>query len=176
MDRDRTGTDTIRTRRRRKGRLRACYRRCPIGPEYPDTGATLNNLATLYEAQGRYLSASEIASLRLDADWVILAACNTAAGTATEALSGVARAFIYAQARALLVSHWEVYADATVKFITTALREMARDPKVGRAGALRRSMLALIDNGQPHEAHPTFWAPFVVVGEGAAVSFLLGFK
>ena len=67
---------------------------------------------------------------------------------------------------ALLVSHWEVYSDATVKLITTSVREMARDPKVGRAEALRRSMLALIDKGEPHEAHPAYWAPFVVVGEG----------
>jgi CHAT domain-containing protein len=113
-----------------------------------------------------YLSASEIASLKLDADWVILSACNTAAGAATnaEALSGLARAFIYAQARALLVSHWEVESYATVKLITTALREMARDPKVGRAEAMRRSMLTLIDNGKPHEAQPAYWAPFVVVG------------
>jgi len=81
-------------------------------------------------------------------------------------LSGLARAFIYAQARALLVSHWEVYSDATVKLITAAVREMARDPKVGRAEALRRSMLALIENGNPSEAHPAYWAPFVVVGEG----------
>jgi len=44
---------------------------------------------------------------------------------------------------------------------------MARDPKVGRAGAMRRSMLALIDKGEPQEAHPAYWAPFVVVGEGA---------
>ena len=73
-----------------------------------------------------------------------------------------------ARSRALLVSHWEVYSDASVKLITTAIREMARDPKVGRAEAMRRSMLALIDKGEPHEAHPAFWAPFVVVGEGAA--------
>ena len=66
----------------------------------------------------------------------------------------------------MLVSHWEVYSDATVKLITAAVREMARDPKVGRAEALRRSMLALIDKGEPHEAHPAYWAPFVVVGEG----------
>jgi CHAT domain-containing protein len=120
------------------------------------------------EEDDGYLSASEIAALKLDADWVILSACNTAAGAATsaEALSGLARAFIYAQARALLVSHWEVYSDATVKLITASVREMARDPKVGRAEALRRSMLALIDKGEPHEAHPAYWAPFVVVGEG----------
>ena len=52
------------------------------------------------EEDDGYLSASEIAALKLDADWVILSACNTAAGAATsaEALSGLARAFIYAQA------------------------------------------------------------------------------
>jgi CHAT domain-containing protein len=124
------------------------------------------------EEDDGYLSASEIAALKLDADWVILSACNTAAGVATnaEALSGLARAFIYAQARALLVSHWEVYSDATVKLITTAIREMTRDHKVGRAEALRRSMLALIDKGEPHEAHPAYWAPFVVVGEGSAAN------
>ena len=123
------------------------------------------------EEDDGYLSASEIASLKLDADWVILSACNTAAGAATsaEALSGLARAFIYAQARSLLVSHWEVYSDATVKLITTALREKARDPKLGRAEAMRRSMLALIDKGEPNEAHPAYWAPFVVVGEGGQV-------
>jgi len=122
------------------------------------------------EEDDGYLSASEIAALKLDADWVILSACNTAAGAAksAEALSGLARAFIYAQARALLVSHWEVYSDATVKLITVAIREMAGDPKVGRAEALRRSMLALLDKGTPQETHPAFWAPFVVVGWGAA--------
>ena len=122
------------------------------------------------EEDDGYLSASEIAALKLDADWIILSACNIAAGTATsgEALSGLARAFIYAQARALLVSHWAVYSDAAVKLITVALSEMAGDPKVGRAEALRRSMVSLIDKGQRHEAHPAFWAPFVVVGEGAA--------
>lgn len=115
-----------------------------------------------------YLSASEIASLKLDADWVILSACNTAAGDATgaQALSGLARAFIYAQARALLVSHWAVDSNATVKLITGAMRETSRDAKVGRAEALRRSMLVLIDKGEANEAHPAFWAPFVVVGEG----------
>ena len=118
-----------------------------------------------------YLSASEIAALKLDADWVILSACNTAAGAATsaEALSGLARAFIYAGARALLVSHWAVNSDATVKLVTTAVGQMGRDPRVGRAEAMRRAMLALIDKGRPEEAHPAYWAPFIVVGEGAPV-------
>ncbi|MEJ2118023.1 MAG: CHAT domain-containing protein [Alphaproteobacteria bacterium] len=97
-----------------------------------------------------------------------LSACNTAAGDAesAQALSGLARAFIYAQARALLVSHWAVNSDATVKLITGAMREMARDAKVGRAEALRRAMLSLIQ-ADGHTWHPSYWAPFVLVGEGA---------
>jgi CHAT domain-containing protein len=120
------------------------------------------------EEDDGYLTASEIAALKLDADWVILSACNTAAGGAqgAEALSGLARAFIYAQARALLVSHWAVNSDATVKLVTGAVSRLAAD-NVGRAEAMRRSMLALIENGTPAEAHPANWAPFVVVGEGA---------
>jgi CHAT domain-containing protein len=122
------------------------------------------------EADDGYLSASEIASLKLDADWVILSACNTAAGDAkgAEALSGLARAFFYAGARSLLVSHWEVSSDSTVKLITKAIAELKTDPKIGRAEALRRSMLDLIDKGKTYEAHPAFWAPFVLVGEGGA--------
>jgi CHAT domain-containing protein len=118
-----------------------------------------------------YLSASEVAALKLDANWAILSACNTAAGGAetNEAFSGLARAFFYAGARALLVSHWAVHSDASVKLITGAISRMAAG-NAGRAEAMRQSMLALIDKGAPYEAHPAFWAPFVIVGEGAAPS------
>jgi uncharacterized membrane protein len=58
--------------------------------------------------------------------------------------------------------------NAAVKLITTATAEMARDASVGRAEAMRRATLALIARGRPEEAHPAYWAPFVVVGEGAA--------
>jgi CHAT domain-containing protein len=134
-----------------------------------EPGLILTPPETASEVDDGYLSASEIAGLKLDADWVVLSACNTAAGGATnaEALSGLGRAFIYAGARSLLVSHWAVYSEATVKLITGAVKEMSRDSKVGRSEAMRRSMLALIDKGANEEAHPAFWAPFVVVGEGA---------
>ena len=122
------------------------------------------------EEDDGYLSASEIAGLKLDADWVILSACNTAAGgtEGAEALSGMARAFFYAGSRALLVSHWAVDSDATVKLITKTLSTMAADKTIGRSEALRRSMVGLIENGTLNEAHPAYWAPFVVVGEGGA--------
>ena len=116
------------------------------------------------------LAASEVAQLKLDADWVVLSACNTASASAdkpgADALSGLARAFFYAGARALLVSHWAVNSEATVRLITKAFDELKADPRTGRAEAMRRSMLALIESGGGY-AHPANWSPFVVVGEGA---------
>lgn len=117
-----------------------------------------------------YLSSSEIAGLKLDADLVILSACNTAAAgkPGAQALSGMARAFFYAGARSLLVSHWAVFSDATTTLITTALRTMASTKNMGRSEALRQSMLTLLDNPTtPGYAHPQIWAPFEIVGEGA---------
>ena len=97
------------------------------------------------------LTASEIAQLKLNADWVVLSACNTASaaedGDNAEALSGLARAFFYAGARALLVSHWAVNSEATVKLITKAFDALREDSSIGRAEALRRSMLAMIGAG-----------------------------
>jgi CHAT domain-containing protein len=133
-----------------------------------EPGLVLTPPDTATERDDGYLSASEIAQLKLDADWVILSACNTAAGGAegAEALSGLARAFFYAGSRALLVSHWAVSSDATVKLITGAVGRMASGKRIGRAEAMRQSMLAMIDKGQTVDTHPAFWAPFIVVGEG----------
>ncbi len=115
------------------------------------------------------LDAGEIAQLKLDADWVVLSACNTAGPDGKlggESLSGLARAFFYAGARALLVSHWAVASQATVALTTATFAAQARDPAVGRAEALRRAQLALA--AQADTAHPFYWAPFVLVGDGGA--------
>jgi CHAT domain-containing protein/tetratricopeptide (TPR) repeat protein len=115
------------------------------------------------------LTASRIAKLNLDADWAVLSACNTAAGDkpGAEGLSGLARAFFYAGARSLLVSYWPVESDAAVKLTTGAFARLRKDPGIGRAEALRQSILALIaDRSSAHNADPTAWAPFVLVGEG----------
>jgi CHAT domain-containing protein len=117
------------------------------------------------------ITASEVAQLKLDADWVVMSACNTAAGDNfdSDALSGLARAFFYAGSRALLVSHWYVDSEAAVALTSGAFAELKAAPTMGRAEALRRSMLALIEKGG-RNAHPANWAPFVVVGEGAAAN------
>lgn len=114
------------------------------------------------------LTAGEISQLKLDADWVVLSACNTAAPDGTpgaEGLSGLARAFFYAGARSLLVSHWAVSSDAAVAITTRMFEEYAKG--VPKAEALRRSLLAMAEQrDRPYFAHPAFWAPFVLVGEG----------
>ena len=115
------------------------------------------------------LTASEVAQLKLNAEWVVLSACNTIAGDkpGAEALSGLARAFFYAGARALLVSHWAVNSAAATRLTTSTFDILKADPKLGRAEALRRAMLSYLnDTSDPMNAYPAYWAPFEIVGEG----------
>lgn len=118
-----------------------------------------------------YLTASEISALRLDADWVILSACNTAAGDGSPGaagLSGLARAFFYAGARNLLASHWPV-SDASSARLTVRTIELQRDtPRLSRAEVLQRAMRE-VRNDSTHAAwaHPGIWAPFSLIGDGA---------
>jgi CHAT domain-containing protein len=123
--------------------------------------------ATSSAADDGLLDASEVAQLKLDADWVVLSACNTAGPDGKlggESLSGLARAFFYAGARALLVSHWAVASLATVALTTSTFDAQAKDQTLGRAEALRRAQLALA--GDRDTVHPFYWAPFVLVGDG----------
>ncbi len=122
------------------------------------------------------LTQEEILSLKLNADWVVLSACNTAAGegAGSEAVSGLGRAFFYAGARALLVSNWPVETEASRTLMTDLFRRQSGNASLGKAEALRLAMQGMIDGpgkldktGKPvfSYAHPLFWAPFVLVGD-----------
>jgi hypothetical protein len=127
----------------------------------PSLALTLPKQPT--ELDDGLLTASEVAQLKLNADWVVLSACNTAAADkpGAEALSGLARAFFYAEARALLVSHWSVDSEAATRLTTSTFALMKADPKLGRAAALREAMLSYMnDKGSPLDAYPGFWGHF----------------
>jgi CHAT domain-containing protein len=115
------------------------------------------------------LTASEVAGLKLNADFVVLSACNTIAGDkpGAEALSGLARAFFYAGARSLLVTHWAVDSAAATRLTTSTFDLLKAEPKLGRAEALRRAMLTYLDDASsPRNAYPALWGPFALIGEG----------
>lgn len=114
-----------------------------------------------------FLTASEIAELRLGAGLVVLSACNTAVGAApgAESLSGLAQSFLYAGARGLMVSHWPVESRSAVVLMTDLFDRHAATPGRPLAFAQQAAMLEMID--RPRDArwpHPAYWAPFVVVG------------
>jgi len=126
------------------------------------------------------LTMGEIMTLHLDADWVVLSACNSGSGdgAGAEAISGLGMAFFYAGSRALLVSLWPVETTSAKHLTTGIFTRQQADPQLGRARALQKSILALMDSPglvdpttdmiAASYAHPLFWGPFILVGEGAA--------
>jgi CHAT domain-containing protein len=145
------------------------------GLEQPALALTAPDVAGI-DGDG-LLTMEEILALKLNADWVVLSACNTGSGdtAGSEAVSGLGRAFFYAGARSLLVSNWPVET-ASAKLLTTdVFRRSAEDPALTRAEALRQTMLWLMDGADRRDAsgkvefsyaHPMFWAPFALIGDG----------
>jgi len=122
-------------------------------------------------AGAAFLTASEVLGLKLDADLVVLSACNTGGaggGGGGEALSGLARAFFYAGARGLMVTHWSVDDAAATLLVADTLRRQSDGARSAEAlqGA---QMLMLTEAGQRLPAafaHPYYWAPFALLGDG----------
>jgi CHAT domain-containing protein len=124
------------------------------------------------------LTMQEILSLKLDADWVVLSACNTGAGAGAgaEAASGLGRAFFYAGTRAILVTNWSVHSQSARELVTDLFRRQAADGRLTRGEALRQASMALMDGkGYTDDegetafayAHPLFWAPYSIIGDGS---------
>ncbi|MBS0244689.1 MAG: CHAT domain-containing protein, partial [Proteobacteria bacterium] len=132
----------------------------------PSLVLTLPKVAT--ETDDGILTASEITQLQLNADWVVLSACNTASGQlpGAEALSGLAQSFFYAGARALLVTHWRIDSAAAAKLAVSTFDALAARPELGKAEALRSAMLLWLDRASGAGTHPTYWSPYILVGTG----------
>ncbi|MET0250649.1 MAG: CHAT domain-containing protein, partial [Novosphingobium sp.] len=119
------------------------------------------------------LTAAEIAALRTDASWVVLSACNTAAGDGTsgaEGLSGLAKAFFFAGAESLLASHWPVRDDVAAVVTVKVLELEKAHPGWSRAQALQAAEKAIRDDPAADGdlatwAHPSAWAPFSYIGD-----------
>jgi CHAT domain-containing protein len=128
--------------------------------------------ANAASAQGALLTASQVVSLDLDADLVILSACNSGGpgnSTSGESLSGLARAFFFAGARSMLVTHWSINDQTSAFLVADTLRRLTAGEAGGLAGALRAAQLGVLDQAGkdlPADlAHPFFWAPFALIGE-----------
>lgn len=116
------------------------------------------------DARGALLTAGTVLDLELDADAVVLSACNSGVGEGSgESLSGLARAFFYAGARSLMVTHWYVNDAAATRIVAYTLRN--RQQGQGMAEALRAAQLDLARN-VPGASHPALWGAFGLVGPG----------
>ena len=125
------------------------------------------------DASGALLTASAVTDMDLDADAVILSACNSggpSGGGAGQSLSGLARSFFYAGARSLVVTHWSVDDRTAAFLVAVMLQKLRAGHDGGMAGSLRAAQLELLDgagkNFAAGVAHPFYWAPFALIGEG----------
>jgi CHAT domain-containing protein len=108
------------------------------------------------------LTAREIMDLQLDAELVVLSACNTGRGRITgDGVVGLSRSFIHAGATCLLVSLWSVDDASTSRLVANFYRNLAHAPS--KAEALRQAMLSMM---KLEKKSPVHWAPFVLVGDG----------
>ena len=140
-------------------------------------GLTQPALTLAYQKDPRdsLLLLEDILKLRLDADWVVLSACNTGAadGLGNEAASGLGRGFFYAGSRALLLTHWPVESESAKRLVTQIFTLYSN--QTPRAIAVKKSADMLIDSPgylDPQSnkllysyAHPMFWAPYTLIGD-----------
>jgi len=123
---------------------------------------------TAANADSAFLGTSEILGLRLDANLIVLSACNTGSDASGDSLSGLARSFFYAGARGLLVTHWELSDGSGPLLTALTLREPATEGD--SATALQHAKLSVLHDVSARYgveySHPFHWAAFVLVGDG----------
>jgi CHAT domain-containing protein len=118
-------------------------------------------------ANSRFLTASEVAKFQLDADLVVLSACDTSGSDGfadSEGFSGLTSAFLLAGARDVIATLWPVETETTKELITDTLRYRVQDNH-SVSKALQRAAIDMINSDKAWQRHPAFWAPFLVVGK-----------
>lgn len=117
------------------------------------------------DADDGLLTASEISALTIPADWVVLSACNTAAGAGPDApgLSGLAQAFILAGSERILATHWRVRDDVARAISVGTLTAAGRG--LPPAAALREAVLKVKRGSVAGGADPSAWAVFELIGQ-----------
>ncbi|WP_211828721.1 CHAT domain-containing tetratricopeptide repeat protein [Kistimonas asteriae] len=134
------------------------------GESTPEPGLVMTPVNGDYSTA--ILDSSTIAGLKLDADRVILSACNTGELGEENGLASLSTAFFYAGARSLLVSHWSTEQSATTALIVKLFAELQLSPEQGLSASLQRAAHDMRDHDKNlFHAHPMFWAPFVAIGQ-----------
>ena len=134
-----------------------------------DQPAIVTSAASGRTGDAVLLTADRVETLKLDADTVILSACNSggpSGATGGESLSGLARAFFFAGARSMMVTHWSANDQTSAFLVVDTLRRAAGDSNPDLAEALRQAQLNLLSGSDGLVAHPFYWAAFALVGEG----------
>ncbi len=123
-------------------------------------------LAAAPPGESPLLELDDILTLRLNAQLVLLSACNTAGGErAGAAMSGLVRGFFHAGGRSVLATHWAVDSESARALVTRAFSLIGQGE--APAAALRAAQTAMIEGrlGPPEYAHPIHWAPYTLFGE-----------
>lgn len=117
------------------------------------------------------LSVLDVFALRLRASLVTLSACQTGQSVVRggDELLGLMRAFLYAGASSLLLSHWQVNDHSTLHFMTSFYRSLAHGASKGDALRAVQQRFIHSHDSDPRYQHPYYWAPFFLAGESGAL-------
>ena len=136
--------------------------------EIPTLSKPALAMAATDDGESPLLNLDDVLTLKLNAQWVVLSACNTAGGERDgAAMSGLVRAFFFAGTRSVLATQWAVESESARQLVGQIFAGAAKDPRAARAVALQRAQVAMIDGtlGAGGYAHPFYWAPYTLFGD-----------
>ena len=136
--------------------------------EIPTLSKPALAMAATDDDESPLLNLDDVLTLKLNAQWVVLSACNTAGGERDGvAMSGLVRGFFFAGTRSVLATQWAVESESARQLVGRIFTGAAKDPKAARAVDVQRAQLAMIDGslGAGAYAHPFYWAPYTLFGD-----------